>query len=105
MKNPLNPALLISFVLTILAPLTGIHIHKLASMLFLILTIVHCFVHRQKLGAKRWGLPGLVLLSFITGLVGMILDQYPWILTLHRVVSIAVVFFSAIHIFLFHKRL
>ena len=38
-------------------------------------------------------------------LFGMILDQYPIVLILHRCISIALVFFLAIHIFVFHKKL
>lgn len=105
MKKLLNIALLISFVVTILVPLTGIHMHKLASVLFLLLSIVHTVVYRKKLGAKRWLLLGLILISFATGLFGMILDQFPLVLILHRVISIALVFFLAIHIFVFHKKL
>ena len=105
MKKLLNLSLLISFIVTILVPLTGIHIHKLASTLFLLLCIVHTMVYRKKLQAKRWLLLGSVALSFLTGIFGMILDQYPIILILHRVISIAVVFFLAIHIFVFHKKL
>lgn len=105
MKKVLNIALLVSFILTILIPLTGIHIHKLASVIFLLLSIVHTIVYRKKLGATRYLLLALVVISFATGLVGMILDQYPVILVLHRVISIAVVFFLAIHIFVFHRKL
>lgn len=105
MKRFLNLALLLSFLLTILVPLTGVHIHKLASTVFLLLSLVHTVVYRKKLGTKRWLLLGLVVLSFFTGLFGMILDQYPIILILHRVISIAVVFFLAIHIFVYHRRL
>lgn len=101
----LNLALLVSFILTVLVPLTGIHIHKLASVLFLLLSIVHTIVYRRKLGAKRYLLLALVLLSFVSGLLGMILDQYPLVLILHRVLSIAVVFFLAIHIFVYHRKL
>lgn len=105
MKKLLNIALLISFVVTILVPLTGIHIHKLASVLFLLLSIVHTIVYRKKLGVKRWLLLGLILVSFASGLFGMILDHIPMVLILHRVISIALVFFLAIHIFVFHKKL
>ena len=104
-RKILNTALLLSFVVTILVPLTGIHIHKLASVLFLLLSIVHTIAYRKKLGTKRYLLLALVLLSFATGLFGMILDQWPIVLVLHKVVSIAVVFFLAIHIFVFHKRM
>ena len=105
MKKALNIALLISFLVTIMVPLTGIQIHKLASVLFLLLSIVHTIVYRRKLGAKRWLLLGLIVISFATGLFGMILDQFPVILILHRCISIALVFFLAIHIFVFHKKL
>ena len=104
MKSALNIALLVSFIVTIMAPLTGIHIHKLASVLFLLLSIVHTIVYRKKLGVKRWLLFGLIMISFATGLFGIILDHFPIILILHRSISIAVVFFLAIHIFVFHKK-
>lgn len=105
MKKLLNIALLISFIVTVLVPLTGIHMHKLASVLFLVFSIVHTVTYRKKLGAKRWLLLGLVLISFATGLFGMILDHIPGVLILHRAISIALVFFLAIHIFVFHKKL
>ena len=105
MKKFLNIALLISFLVTIMVPLTGVHIHKLASVLFLLLSIVHIIVYRKKLGAKRWLLLALIVISFATGLFGMILDQFPMILILHRCISIAVVFFMAIHIFVYHRKL
>ncbi len=105
MKRFLNIALLISFLVTIMVPLTGIQIHKLASVLFLPLSIVHTIVYRKKLGAKRWLLLAMTVISFATGLFGMILDRFPVILILHRCISIALVFFLAIHIFVFHKKL
>ena len=105
MKRFLNIALLISFLVTIMVPLTGVHIHKLASVLFLILNIVHTITYRKKLGAKRWLLLAQTVVSFATGLFGMILDQFPFVLILHRCISIALVFFLAIHIFVFHKKL
>jgi len=105
MKKTLNIALLLSFLVTIMVPLTGVHIHKLASVLFLLLSIVHTIVYRKKLGVKRLLLLALIVISFATGLFGMILDQHPIILILHRCVSIALVFFIAIHIFVFHKKM
>ena len=105
MKKLLNLALLISFIVTVMVPLTGIHLHKLASVVFLLLCIVHTVVYRKKLGAKRWLLLGLIVISFASGLFGMILDQYPFVLILHRAVSIAIVFFLAIHIFIYRKKL
>ena len=105
MKKLLNIALMFSFVMTILVPLTGIHIHKMASVIFLLLSIVHTITYRKKLGVKRWLWLGSIVISFATGLFGMILDQFPIILILHRCISIALVFFLAIHIFVFHKKL
>ena len=105
MKKALNIALLLSFLVTITVPLTGVHIHKLASVLFLLLCIVHTIVYRRKLGAKRWLLLCLIVVAFASGLFGMIFDQLPIILILHRCFSIALVFFLAIHIFVFHKKL
>ena len=105
MKKTLNIALLVSFIVTIMVPLTGIHIHKLASVLFLLLSIVHTISYRKKLGTKRWLLLGLIVISFAAGLFGMILDQFPIVLIVHRCISIALVFFLAIHIFVFHKKL
>lgn len=105
MKKLLNIALMFSFVMTILVPLTGIHIHKMASVIFLLLSIVHTITYRKKLGVKRCLLLGSIVISFATALLGMILDQFPIILILHRCISIALVFFLAIHIFVFHKKL
>lgn len=105
MKKILNIALLSSFIVTILVPLTGIHIHKLASVIFLLLSIIHTIAYRKKLGAKRYLLLALVIAAFASGLFGMILEQYAIVLILHRVISIAVVFFLAIHIFVFHRKL
>ena len=104
MKKVLNIALLISFVVTIMVPLTGIHIHKMASTIFLLLSLVHTVTYRKKLGAKRWLLLATILISFATGLFGMILDHIPVVLILHRVIAIALVFFLAIHIFVFHRK-
>lgn len=104
-KKVLNLALLVSFVMTVLVPLTGIHIHKLASVVFLLLCVVHTVVYRKKLGTKKYLLLGLILLSFVSGLFGMVLDQYPMVLIGHRVISIGVVFFLAIHIFVYHRKI
>ena len=105
MKKALNLALTISFFLTVMVPITGIPLHKLASVVFLLLSLVHTIVYRKKLGAKRWGLLAIILISFASGLFGMILDEYPHIMIFHRAISIAMVFFLAIHIFVFHKRM
>ena len=104
MKKILNIVLFVSFILTIMVPLTGISIHKLASTFFLLLSIVHTIVYRKKLGAKRWLLFAAILISFATGLFGMILDEIPFVLISHRAISIALVFFLAIHIFVFYRK-
>lgn len=104
MKKSLNIALLITFILTIMVPLTGVRIHKMASVFFLLLSIVHTIVYRKKLGAKRWLLFMVVIISFATGLFGMIFDHVPVVMILHRAISIGLVFFLAIHIFVFHKK-
>ena len=104
MKKILNTALLITFILTIMVPLTGGHIHKMASTFFLFLSIVHTIAYRKKMGAKRWLLFATIIISFAFGLFGMILDHIPVVLILHRAISIGLVFFLAIHIFVFHKK-
>jgi len=100
-----NILLLVSFIVTLLVPLTGIHIHKLASALFLLLSLIHIFMYRKGMGAKRYALIAIILVSFLTGLFGMIYEEIAFILQMHRVVSIAVVFFLAIHIFVFQKKM
>ena len=105
MKIILNIALLITFILTIMVPLTGVDIHKMASVFFLLLSIVHTIIYRKKLGAKRWLLLVTIIISFVTGLFGMILEHIPSVLILHRAISIGLIFFLAIHIFVFHKKL
>ena len=105
MKKILNIALLLSFAATVLVPLTGIPIHKMASVLFLLLSLIHTVIYRRKLGTKRWLLLSFIVISFATGLFGMILDHIPMVLILHRAISIALVFFLAIHIYVFHRKL
>ena len=105
MKKFLNFALFASFAATMLVPLTGIHLHKLASTLFLLLTVVHSLLYRKNLGWRRWLLLAAVVISFLSGIFGMILDRIPMVLQLHRAVSIALACFIAIHIFVFRKKL
>lgn len=104
MRRLLNLALLFSFVLTLLVPLTGIHIHKLASAAFLLLCAVHIFCYRKKHSPKRTGLL-LIFFCFLTGILGMILDAHTWMLALHKVFSMAVIFFLAIHLFVYRHKL
>ncbi len=105
MKKILNILLLITFVLTLLVPITGVQIHKLASTLFLLLCLVHTALHWSKMNARRYVVLGMVFASFLTGLFGLIFEEIPLVLAIHKVVSIAVVFFLAIHIFVFSRRL
>lgn len=44
MKKVLNYLLAISFIITIMVPITGIIVHKLASTLFLVLALIHVFI-------------------------------------------------------------
>lgn len=101
MKKMLNLFLLISFVITIIVPITGVYIHKLASVVFFLLCMLHAVIYRKKLNRKKCLLLALILISFVSGALGMVFDQ----MVIHRVVSIVVVFFLAIHIFVFHKKL
>ena len=105
MKKILNIALFAGFTMTVMVPLTGVHIHKMASAIFLLLSLVHTIVYRKKLGVKRWLLLVAIVISFATGLFGMILDHVSVVLIFHRAISITLVFFLAIHIFLFHKKM
>lgn len=104
MKKVLNSLLLLTFVLTLLVPLTGVHLHKLASLLFLLLCLVHTGLYWKKMNARRGSALGLIFASFLTGLFGMIFEEIPMILAMHKVLSIAVVFFLAIHIFVFRCK-
>ena len=105
MKRILNTLLFLTFILTLLVPITGVHIHKLASVIFLILCLVHTGVSWKKMNIFRFFVLGLIFEVFLTGLFGMIFKQYPIILSIHTISSIAVVFFLAIHIFVFKKKI
>lgn len=105
MKKTLNITLFLSFIVTIMAPITGIYIHKLAAAVFLLLSIIHIITYRKKIKGKQWLLLVLILFSFVSGLFSMILEQYPVILHVHHMSSIVLVFFLTIHIFVFHKKM
>lgn len=104
MKKALNILLLISFAVTIMVPVTGIHVHKLAATAFLLLSIIHAVVYRRKLNGKRWLLLATILISFASGLIDMILDRFLFVLNVHCAISTILVFFLAIHVFVFHKN-
>lgn len=101
----LNLLLLFSFVITIMVPLTGIIIHKMASTLFLILSLIHTFCYRKRLDKRKYAALGLVFIAFVSGVFGLIFEEIPLILAIHKVISVACVFFLAIHIFVFYKRM
>ena len=53
MKHKLiNRLLLITFIITIMVPLTGIAIHKMASAIFLTLCIIHTVLYRKSMNVK-----------------------------------------------------
>ena len=105
MRRVLNYLLAISFVLTIMVPITGIIVHKLASTLFLVLALIHVFLYRKRLDYKYILIIALTILSFVLGILGLVMIEYPIVLTLHRTISIVLVCLLAIHIYRFHRRL
>ena len=92
--------LLITFFLTIMEPLTGVMVHKLASTLFLILCIIHTVRCRKKMDVRKYALLGMLLLSFISGIFGMIYDEIPIILEMHKAITILFVFVVPVHMLL-----
>lgn len=105
MKRILNYLLAISFILTIMVPITGIIVHKLASTLFLVLALIHVFIYRKRLDYKYILIIVLTIVSFVLGILGLVLVEYPIVLVLHRTISIVLVFILAIHIYRFHRRI
>lgn len=105
MKRVLNYSLAISFILTIMVPITEIIVHKLASTLFLVLALIHVFLYRKRLDYKYILIIGLTIVSFVLGILGLIMVEYPIMLTLHRIVSIVLIILLAIHIYKFHRRI
>lgn len=105
MRRVLNYLLAISFIVTILVPITGIQIHKLASTLFLLLALIHVFLYRKKLDYKYVLVIVLTIVSFVLGILGLVLVEYPIVLVFHRTISIVLVGLLAIHIYRFHRRL
>ena len=105
MRRVLNYLLAISFILTIMVPITGLIVHKLASTLFLVLALIHVFLYRKSLDLKFIFIIVLTILSFVLEISGLVLVEYPIMLTLHRTVSIVLIILLAIHIYKFHRRL
>ena len=100
MKKTVNLLLALSFLATILVPLTGIMVHKMASAVFLLLCVVHMVIYR-----KKWGLLLMVILTFLSGVFGMVYEQIPAILLLHKLLSMACIVCLAIHLFVFQRGL
>lgn len=105
MKRILNYLLAISFILTIMVPITGIIVHKLAATLFLILALIHAFIYRKRMDLNYILIIVLTILSFVLGILGLIMVEHSIILTFHRTVSIVLIILLAIHIYKFHRRL
>ena len=105
MRRVLNYLLAISFVLTIMVPITGIIVHKLASTLFLVLALIHVFLYRKRLDYKYILVIVLTIVSFVLGILGLVMIEYPIVLTLHRTISIVLVCLLAIHIYRFQRML
>ena len=105
MKRILNYLLAISFILTIMVPITGIIVHKLAATLFLMLALIHVFIYRKRLDLKYILIIILTIVSFVLGILGLIMVEHPMILILHRTVSIVLIILLAIHIYKFNRRL
>ena len=105
MKRILDYSLAISFILTIMVPITGIIVHKLASTLFLVLALIHVFLYRKRLDLKYILVIVLTIVSFVLGILGLIMVEHPMILILHRTISIVLIILLAIHIYRFHRRL
>ena len=100
----LNLCLFATFGITVMAPLTGVIIHKLASTLFLLLCLIHCIVYRKGMTGRRWLVLGGVFVAFASGICGMIFDEIPMILAFHKCISIVIVAALAIHIFVYRKK-
>ena len=96
MKKILGILLLVSFLATVSVPFTGVIAHKLAST-------VHIFTARRK---SKLGLflLALVIAAFASGVLGMILYDYPAVLGLHKLLSIGSVFVLGLHSALFFRR-
>ena len=63
------------------------------------------FLYRKRLILKYILIIVLIILSFVLGILGLIMVEHPIILLLHRTVSIVLIILLAIHIYKFHRRL
>lgn len=72
------------------------------------LSFAVCCAHgdlSEKCGPKKWGLLLMVILTFLSGLFGMVYEQIPEILLLHKLLSMACIVCLAIHLFVFQRGL
>lgn len=106
MKTKLgNILLLITFFLTIMAPLTGMVVHKLASTAFLLLCLIHVIRYKNGMNGKRYLALALIVLAFVSGIFALIYEEVALVVAIHKALSIITVFSMAIHIFVFHRRM
>lgn len=70
-KKLLYGALAISGLLTLLQPLTGTMVHKMAASVFLLLCVGHMIACRKKLTGAGVTLLALLLAAFATGVPAM----------------------------------
>ena len=103
MKRIFSLLLAVSFVLTLLVPFTrgggpqtGFH------GVFAALPGAYRG-QPQKNGPPRWALLGAVVLAFVSGVLSLVFATIPWVLALHKAISITCVFFLAIHIFAYRR--
>ena len=61
--------------------------------------------YRNRLNYMYYLIITLTIVSFVLGIVGLVMVEYPIILVLHRTISIVLVCLLAIHIYKFHRRL
>ena len=69
------------------------------------LALIHVFLYRKRLDYKYILIITLTILSFVLGILGLVLVEYPIVLILHRTISIVLIILLAIHIYKFHRRL
>ena len=67
--------------------------------------MIHVFLYRKKVDYKYVLVIVLTVISFVLGIVGLVMIDHPIVLILHRTISIVLVGLLAIHIYRFHRRL
>ena len=102
MKKLFYLALGLSFLLTCAVPLTGLLVHKLASVVFLLLCLGHVVACRRRMTPRRWGLLALTLGAFVSGAPAMM--QGGTMTAVHKLLSLALLAFFAIHAFIYWRK-